>query len=182
MKSNFSIKRLLAALGFALISTSILIGCSDDEGSNAAPIPNQGYHYVNGQCYDSGNRVVSQSYCGNVNNCSNNTGYGNNGYRWNGSQCLDQYNRPANPSYCSNQGTGNNNCQNNNGGYQWINGQCYDYNNQIVSSSYCSNTGTGNTGGTCSDGVNIPGYGCIPRGGCSAGYVMWYGQCTYVGQ
>ncbi|MCB0347907.1 MAG: hypothetical protein KDD37_03685 [Bdellovibrionales bacterium] len=135
MKSIQSIRRLLAVLGFSLISTSILIGCSDDSSSDPVAV-SRGYHISNGQCYDSSNQRVNQSYCNNLSN-----------------------------------------------GYQLINGQCYNGANQIVSQAHCSNvtTTTGNTGTSCSGGVTIPGYGCIPRGSCSVGYVMWYGQCTYVG-
>lgn len=155
-------KRILSMAFLALLSTSAFIGCSDDE---SAPQPvATSYYLENGICYNNLNQQVDINRCPNTN-----TNNGN--YRLIGGQCYDLNNRPVSLSYCQ--------TNNNSGGYQLIGNICYNQYGQQVSTTLCQ--GSSNNGNCSSSEVNVPGYGCLPRGNCGSGYVSWGGYCHYLG-
>lgn len=176
MTLGYSLKRLASLIAMAIIGTSVFVGCSDDKGGGGT-IPTA-YSYHNGQCVDQNNNPVPYTYCNNNNNgiCYNQNGQQTTCTNNNGGICYNQYGQQVscgnnNGGICYNQYGQQVSCGNSNGGI------CYNQYGQQVS---CSNSGGGST--SCSNGVFIYPYGCLPRDGCPAGHVRWNGVCTYVGQ
>jgi hypothetical protein len=99
MYSGFSIKRLVMAIAFAVISTSVLIGCSEDE-SSAPVVSHVGtYRYQNGACFDDTNRQVSINFCQNSGVMPANTT--SNGFSMvNGACIYTQTGQQVDPMYC----------------------------------------------------------------------------------